>query len=63
MDQQLLTTSETIKRAKDSGIRCSRYALNKWISEKAFPVTMSGNRAYIYWPHFIHFITGGHDDE
>lgn len=59
MEQKLLTTTQVLNRAKEQGISCNRYTLERWIAEGAFPVIRSGNRAYIYWPNFVNFVIGG----
>lgn len=63
MGNMLLTTTQLIERANANGIKFSRYTLQRWISAQAFPVIKSGNRIYIYWPHFLKFIKGDDDQD
>ena len=63
MEQNLMTISQTVARAKKMGINCSAYSLKKWIDSGSIPSVKAGNRNLIYFPNFMKFITGSEEFE
>ena len=56
---EILTIRQCVRRAKGDGLQVSEGALRHWVSARAFPVLYIGNRAQIYYPHLVEFLTCG----
>ena len=52
------TIRGTVKRAKAEGLGINENQLRRWVKEKAFPYTTSGNRVLITWSVLIAFLNG-----
>lgn len=57
-EQNLLSISQTLQRAKERGIGCTEYGLRRWVRSGELPSRKSGNKSLIYWPAFVQFVTG-----
>lgn len=53
----VVTVREAVQRAKADGLPVTEYTLRRWIKTGAVPVRNVGNKALIYWPNIVRFLT------
>ena len=58
MKSDLLSPRATVARAKAEGLPVSETAVRRWLKTGELRAVRSGNRALIYWPSLVEFITG-----
>ena len=57
----VLTIRGAVARAKAEGLPVAECAVRRWIKTGALPVRWAGNKALIFYPRFVRFLSG--DDQ
>lgn len=52
------TINKTIERAKETQLGITETALRRWVKDGCIPAVYVGNKALIYWPTLIAFLSG-----
>ena len=58
---EVATINKTIERAKQSHLGITETALRRWVKDGLVPAVYVGNKALIYWPTLIEFLSGNHN--
>lgn len=57
------TIRQTVERARDEGIGISETALRRWIKDGTVHAVYAGNKALVYWPTLMAYLTGAGNKE
>ena len=55
---EVATINKTIERAKQSHLGITETALRRWVKDGLVRAMYVGNKALIYWPTLIAFLSG-----
>jgi len=55
---QVATINKTLERARSEGLGIPETALRRWVKEGQVPAVYVGNKALIYWPTLLNFLSG-----
>lgn len=53
----MLTIRQCVRRTRNDGLNISEGALRRLVKASAFPVLYIGNRAQIYYPNLVAYLT------
>jgi predicted site-specific integrase-resolvase len=55
---EMATINQTLARAKAEGLGIPETALRRWVKNGDVPAVYAGNKALIYWPALMAFLSG-----
>ena len=53
----VVTIREAVQRAKADGLPVSEYTLRQWVRAGAVPVRRVGNKALLFYPNLVQYLT------